>query len=132
MALVQRGQEPLERRDRAVRDEADPQGVGGAGDPVDLLDRRVELGEDRPRPCGEDLAGLGRHHAAARPQQQVHTQLLFELGDRLRERRLRHVEPLGGTPEVLLLHDREEVAQVSQLDRAGHGPNLLSALADRG
>jgi hypothetical protein len=132
MALVQRGEEPLECRHRAIRHEADPQRVGRAGNPLDLLDRRVELGEDRPGALGEDLSGLGRHDSAARPQQQVHAELLLELGDRLRERRLRHVEPLGGATEVLLLHHREEVAQMPQLDRADHISKLLPARSLRG
>jgi hypothetical protein len=34
----------------------------------------------------------------------------------MRERWLRHVEALGGAPEVQLLGDREEVPEVAQLD----------------
>jgi hypothetical protein len=88
MALVEGDQEPVERGDGAIRHQADPQRVGRARDPLDLLDRGVELGEDRPGPLGEDLARLRRDDAMGRPQQQVDAELLLELGDRLRERRL--------------------------------------------
>jgi hypothetical protein len=37
-----------------------------------------------------------------------------------KQRRLRHLQPLGGAPEVQLLADRDEVAQLSQLDRKIH------------
>jgi len=42
---------------------------------------------------------------------------VFQLPDRLGEGRLRDVEPLSGPTEVELVTDREEVAQVPELDR---------------
>src|SRR4030095_4866854 len=42
-------------------------------------------------------------------------QLLFELQDLAAEGRLRHAEPQGGAPEVQLLGDRDETAELLQL-----------------
>jgi hypothetical protein len=41
---------------------------------------------------------------------------ILELADRLTERRLRHVQPLGGAMEVQLLGDGDELAQQPRLD----------------
>src|SRR5205807_6449489 len=64
----------------------------------------------------EDAARLCRGHDPARPGEELDAELLLELPDRLRERRLRHVQPFRSTAEVELVEDREEVAEVAQLD----------------
>jgi len=49
---------------------------------------------------------------------QVDAELVLELAERARQRRLREVQPLGGPRHVALLGDGEEGAQVTGLD--GH------------
>ena len=54
---------------------------------------------------------------AARPLEKLDAELGLDLADRLGKRRLRDAEALGRPSEVQLLEDREEIPQVSKLDR---------------
>jgi hypothetical protein len=49
--------------------------------------------------------------------QELNAQFVLELSYRLRERRLGDVQPLRGPTEVKLLYDRDEVAEVTEVDR---------------
>jgi hypothetical protein len=92
-----------------------------------LRDREVEAGEHRAGVLREGPSRLGRRDDAARPPEQLDAELLLEPANRLRQRRLRDVQPLGRPPEVQLLEDGEEVAEMAQLDRgraAGAGSRV--------
>lgn len=43
---------------------------------------------------------------------ELRAQLLFELGELVRERRLGHVEPLGGSRDLPLFRNRDKVLQL--------------------
>ena len=45
---------------------------------------------------------------------------MLEVPDRPRQRRLRHVQTLGGPPEMQLLGNRYEIPQLAQLNRKIH------------
>ena len=62
------------------------------------------------------LAGDGQLHAVGRAAQQLAAQQLLERPDLPAQRRLGDVEPLRGPAEVELLGDRDESAQVPELD----------------
>ena len=81
-----------------------------------LSDCGVEAGENLARLAGQDASRLGRAHHPAGPFEQLHAELQLELADRLRQRRLRDAKARGRATEVQLLEDREEVAQVPELD----------------
>ena len=59
--------------------------------------------------------GVGQVDPARGPVQQGDAELGLELADLLGQRRLGHVQPFGGPPEVPLLGDGHEVAQVAEL-----------------
>jgi hypothetical protein len=82
---------------------------------------------------GERKSGLGRLDHPARAVEQLHADLAFERPDRLRQRRLRDVHAFGGVAEVQLLHHREEIVQMPQLDPLrrvqAHARTILGAAA---
>ena len=63
----------------------------------------------------EQFPGLGQLDGSSRPVQERSAQLAFQMLDLLRERRLGDAEALRGAPEVPLLGDGDEVAEVAQL-----------------
>src|SRR2546423_12975103 len=65
-----------------------------------------------------------RSDDTARAVQKLHPELVLELADRLRKRRLRDVEPFGRMPEMQLLADGEEVPEMPELDRRRTRPSL--------
>ena len=75
----------------------------------------LDAGQDLPRLRQQHRAGGGQLHAAAVALEQRHAQLRLELADLLTQRRLGDVQTLGRTPEVRLLRDRDEVAEVAEL-----------------
>ena len=75
----------------------------------------VEVGQDRARVAQEGLAGRRHLHAPARPREELAAQLVLQQPDLVAQRRLGHVEPLGGAAEVQLLGDGHEVAELTQL-----------------
>jgi hypothetical protein len=75
----------------------------------------VEVGQHRPRVAQEGLSRRGHLHAPARPREQLAAQLVLQQPDLVAQRRLGHVEPLGGAAEVQLLGDRHEIAELTQL-----------------
>jgi hypothetical protein len=102
-----------------VRDTANSQRRGGTTGPASLGDGGIESGEDLPRLRSERATGVGRAHHAARPLEELDAELRLDLSDRLGQRRLRYAQAFGRPAEVQLLVDREEVAQVPQLNRGG-------------
>ena len=79
--------------------------------------RGIDLAQDRAHPIEECVAGDGQLDAMRRAQQQRAAEQLLERTDLPAERRLGDVEALGRPPEVELLGDGNEGAQVAQLDR---------------
>lgn len=75
----------------------------------------VDVGEDRARPFEVGPAGVGEVDAAGGAVEQLDAQLGLQLADLLGERRLGHVEPLGGATEVAFLGHRHEVSQMTQI-----------------
>jgi hypothetical protein len=73
---------------------------------------RVEDGDRSLQVCP---SGGREFDLAGAPDQEFHPEFAFELADLLRERRLRHVKPRRGLPEVQFLGDRAEVSQMTQL-----------------
>ena len=63
----------------------------------------------------EHPAGVGQAHLAPVAEQQFHAQFLFQRLDVLRQRRLRHVQPLRGTHEAQFLGHGHEVLQLAQV-----------------
>ena len=61
------------------------------------------------------LSGGGQRHAARMAHEQGDAQSRLELGDRLREGRLRDMEPARRARYLALLGDHHEVAQLAQL-----------------
>ncbi len=78
------------------------------------------------RACGSQRpAGGGELHAALGALEQPHAQLLLQVGDGLRQRRLRHVQARGGAAEVQLVGDGDELAPQAQLDQGLiHTPSI--------
>ena len=95
--------------------------------------RRGEADDDRAEiPCGNALHGLRRalgqlqdaprvgqeRHPRGRQRHrprgavdELHAEFVLELLDLPAQRRLRHVQPLGGPPEVQFLRDGDEAGQ---------------------
>jgi hypothetical protein len=81
--------------------------LGGAGGGVGGLDSLAGLGQQGP-------AGLGQLDAPA-ADEQLHAQLPLQGLDLGAERWLGDAQPLGGSAEVQLLGDGDEVAKMSKL-----------------
>jgi hypothetical protein len=77
----------------------------------------IERVEHASRLLCERHARGGRRDDATRAIEKLDAELLLELADGLRERRLCDVKPFRRMAEVELLTDGEEVPQVSQVDR---------------
>jgi hypothetical protein len=78
------------------------------------LRRRRSRARRRHRGAGRlehRRAGLGQFHARAGAGEQPHAGLQLQPRDLLAQRRLRHVQPLRGTPEVQLVGQRDERTQ---------------------
>lgn len=59
---------------------------------------------------------------------ELRAQLLFELGELVRERRLGHVEPLGGSRDLPLFRNRDKVLQLLDIHAPAfheRAPSLL-------
>ena len=103
------------RRRRSRWNGAQPKRAGDPGPhSVHLGLERVVLGQNPLGPHDQALALGGEALKAVSAVDQGDVQLAFELGDRGRQRRLRHVALLGGPGEVSLLGDRDEVLQLTK------------------
>ena len=66
------------------------------------------------RAVEQELAGGSDFDSAGGAMQQLHAELGLQRPDLARQRRLGDVQPVGGTPEMTLLGDGHEIAQVTQ------------------
>jgi len=73
------------------------------------------LREDLPRVLEKGSPAARQPHPPLVAIEQLDLDLFLELFDLLTERGLRHVESLGGAPEIQLFRDGNEVPQVTQL-----------------
>jgi hypothetical protein len=87
----------------------------------------VDLAQRGRHVAAQDLAGLGHAHLLAAAVEQGRTQLVLQLLDLVRQRRLRDVQALRRAGEVQRLGDGVEVAEVAQF----HG-GVAAALVPRG
>jgi hypothetical protein len=76
------------------------------GDFADTADGVVDAGQDPRGFTLQELAGGSERHLPGGAVEQRDVQLGLELPNRIRERRLRHVQLLGGLPEVAGLGNR--------------------------
>jgi hypothetical protein len=108
----------LQPRERGV---TDPEKTAfGLRRSTRVLDRSIDLGKRPPRPLEQRRASRCQLDAARSPYEQHQPQLPLELANRTRERRLRHVQTLRCPPEMQLLRNGDEIAQLSQLERSIH------------
>jgi hypothetical protein len=61
----------------------------------------------------KNLAGVGAQHAMGRAVQQLGAEFFLELAQLLGERRLRHVQYLGGTRQRAVIHNGNEIAELT-------------------
>ena len=91
-------------------------------DEPDTGSRGVDGVQDAPRVAKEGLAGRRQLDPSRRAGEQRRADGGLELADRLGQRGLRHVQPLGGLAEVPGLRDGDEVLQVADLHASSvHG-----------
>jgi hypothetical protein len=83
------------------------------GEALQLRLGRVELGDRAAGARDEQLAGVGHRDAARRAPHERQPELCLQALDLLGERRLGHVLACRRTREVLLVGDRDEVAQLA-------------------
>ena len=121
--IVQAGAEILERT-QAAGEAADLIGLGKAEielAPGEIVEREkflfdlVRHGDEILRAVAQKGALLGELDAEAVAQKELLAELVLEAAQRLRERRLRDVQQLGGAGHVLLARDGEKIAQGADL-----------------
>src|SRR5690606_15208647 len=126
IALAQRRQHARQQERRDRRDDAELQrAFERAALPARELDERRQIPQAKPREHGDFLAQRRDRDLAVRAVHEVHVERRLELADRDAEGRLRD-EALGRrAAEVLLLGERDEVAQLLErrkvCDGFGHG-----------
>ncbi len=76
--------------------------------------RVVDGIEDRHRPAQVRQACRREFDPAGTADQKVDAEFALELADLLGQRRLGHVQPVGGPAEVEFLGDGAEIAEVTQ------------------
>jgi hypothetical protein len=106
---------------------AQPSELAGRGAPCVRFGAH-ELGQRPARAVEERLTGVREPDLPSRARQQIRSELLLQLADRDAERRLRHVQALGGAAEVELLRDRDEIAQVAKLDHLDRDRNPIGTV----
>jgi hypothetical protein len=123
-----RREEAGQRLVRGAGDVAEPDEPGLASPgPAGRLDHFVGVGEHPPRRLGEHPAGLGE--PGRTPFEQPDAQLAFKVANLPAERRLRHVQPLGGALEPAFVGDRDDVPHETQLDH--HVPHGMRPFCRR-
>ena len=80
--------------------------------------RLLALAQDELRVPVEHLAGLGRRHAALRPQQQLLANLALQRRELLAQRRLGDVQDVGGLGQAADVDDLHEVLQAPEVHRS--------------
>jgi hypothetical protein len=116
MALDEaRGDVRHELRDERVND-PDPHLSGlELPRPGDRFPRFVDLGENPARVAQPHAAGVGETQGSPGSFEEHRPDLSFQLGQLMRERRLRDVHALRRPGHGAAVSDRDEVAQVPQL-----------------
>jgi len=104
-------------RDREPPDLSVPCLAGGGHGVVGVLENAAHLLE-------EDAAGFRERDEVSRPVKEAHAELALEVLDLMGQRGLRDMELLRGSPEVKLVGDRNEVAQVPQFHRCTPRPEV--------
>jgi hypothetical protein len=100
---------------RDGRDDPEPQRPGEGGPHgLRLLHERPDLLQHRPRPYGQPLTGGREEHLAGRALQECDAEGLLQRGDGAGQGGLAHADRGGGVPEVEVLGDRGEGAQLGQ------------------
>ena len=116
MALAEPADELGQRIRRQRRQRAERQRSGS--EPGDVGNRRLR-GLDVPLYLARrsDQRGAGRRQADVVPDalKQLDAELVFELLDRQRERRLRGKDRLGGAGEAAMLRNGKEVADLAEI-----------------
>jgi hypothetical protein len=108
-------------------DDAEPQGpverlaelAGGVGQVVRVQQQLADPGQDR-------LAAGGEEHAAGRPLEEAHADLLLELLHLGGEGRLGDVAALGGAPEAAQLRHGLRVLELAQREGVRGGSHRAS------
>src|SRR6185312_2860820 len=111
-----------QRRRRVADAEA---GVGVAVGVASGLPGPLREQEHAPGLLEHRGSGIGQGDLARGPVQQVDAELLLELANLLADRGLGDVEALGGTAEMQLLGDGDEIPQVPKL----HGVSFLRSFS---
>ena len=85
---------------------------GGPAGGLDFVAHLVDLPDDARGARQQQAAGIGQHHAAAVPGEQVGAQFMLEQLDLAAQRRLRHPQRVGG------------LAEAAEFRHATEGPEL--------
>jgi hypothetical protein len=80
----------------------------------------VQLAQHDFGTLAERRTRLGQEDTLAYSPKQWRTQRTLELGDLLRDTRLRDLQALGGAREILGFRDRQEISQMTDFDRLTH------------
>jgi len=95
--------------------DADSKRAGLAkGYPFGAPPRLVDVVQDTPRVAQEQFSRRAQSNATRQSVEQEESDLLLQILDLPRQRGLRDMEARGGAPEMLLLSDRDEIAQMPQ------------------
>ena len=122
-ALLQRRQDLRQHIGRERRDHAEPQPSGEQPPAVARELGQVARGSEHALGAPRHLrAGLGQHHLAGPPLDQFDAEVLLQLADLHRKRRLGHRAGLRGLAEMPVLGQR---GQISQLFQGDHGDKII-------
>jgi hypothetical protein len=98
------------REGRGAGEPQPHQPAAAGGDSAHTADGVVDAGQD-PRGLGlQKLACGGEGYLSCGAVEERDVQFCFQLPDRMRQHRLRHVQLLGGAPEVAGLGHHREIA----------------------
>ncbi len=115
VALVDEAEDRGQQIGRDRRDDAQPQRPGERRPHrLGLLQERADLRQHRLGPYGQPLTGGREQHLARRTLDERHAEDLLQGGDGTGERRLAHADRGGGVPEVQMLRDGGERAELGQ------------------
>jgi hypothetical protein len=82
------------------------------GNPFGASPRLVDIVQDTSRVAQEQCPRRAQSNATRQSVEQEESDLLLQILDLPRQRRLRDMEPRRRATEVLLLPDRDEIAQM--------------------
>ena len=118
-ALLQRRQDVRQHIGRERRDHAEPQPSGEQPSAVARELGQVARGREHALGAAGHLrAGLGQNHLAGPPLDQVDAEVLLQLADLHRKRRLGDGAGLRGLAEMPVLGERGQISQLFQGDHA--------------